>query len=121
MGDWALQIAAGRPVAEFMQYFKRHWDDSRGDTHADWGDSTWYFETEPDMWPCRQIEVYAHGAILKYDLTHIRDAFGGLSEVPLDAAEYAQFAISREEFEQVWCSQGSSNNERMARRARAGN
>jgi hypothetical protein len=92
-----------------MHYFKRQWDESRGDEHDDWGSSTWYFETEADMWPTRQIEVYAGGAVLHYDRQHVDDAFGGLSEAALDAAEFALFAISQAEFEQVWSSQKPIN------------
>ena len=92
-----------------MHYFKRKWDESRGGEHADWGSSTWYFETEPDMWPTRQIEVYANGTVLQYDRQHIQDAFGRLSEAALDAAEFTSFAIPRDEFEQVWSTQKPVN------------
>jgi hypothetical protein len=88
-----------------MHYFKRYWDESRGDAHNDWGTSTWYFETESDMWPTRQVEIYANGRVLRYDRQHIEDEFGGLSEAALDATEFAPFAIARSEFEQVWSSQ----------------
>ena len=92
-----------------MHYFKRHWDERRGDEYDDWGTSTWYFETEPDMWPTRQIEVYANGKVLHYDRQHIEDSFGGLSEAALDATEFAPFAIAQSEFEQVWSSQTPFN------------
>ena len=92
-----------------MHYFKRKWHEGRGDEHDNWGSSTWYFETEGDMWPTRQIQVYASGTVLQYDQEHIEDAFGGLSEAALDAAEFAPFAISQAEFEQVWSSQKPMN------------
>lgn len=92
-----------------MHYFKRHWDESRGDVHDDWGTSTWYFETEPDMWPTRQIEIYANGIVLQYDRQHIEDKFGGLSAAALDATEFAPFAIAQTEFEQLWSSQTPFN------------
>lgn len=88
-----------------MHYFKRHWDESRGDGHADWGTSTWYFETDPDMWPTRQIEVYANGRVLRYDRQRVEDEFGRLSQAALDAEEFAPFAIAQSEFEQVWSPQ----------------
>jgi hypothetical protein len=87
-----------------MRYFKRNWDERRGDEHDHWGTSTWYFETEPDMWPTRQIEVYANGRVLRYDHQHIEDDFGKLSDVALDAAEFAPYAIAQSEFERVWNS-----------------
>jgi len=87
-----------------MHYFKRQWQESRGDAHDDWGVSTWYFETEADMWPTRQIEVYANGKILRYDHQRTEDEFGGLSQAPLEAVEFAPFAIAQPEFEQIWNS-----------------
>jgi hypothetical protein len=87
-----------------MHYFKFHWDESRGDSHDDWGTSTWYFETGADLWPTRQIEVYANGRVLRYDHQQIEDEFGKLSEVAFDAAEFAPFAIEQSEFEQMWSS-----------------
>jgi hypothetical protein len=92
-----------------MHYFKRQWEESRGDEHADWGASTWYFETEHDMWPIRQIEVYASGTVLQYDRDHIEDVFGGLSEAPLDATEFAPFVITQAEFERIWSCQKPMN------------
>ena len=92
-----------------MYYFKRHWDETRGDQHDDSGTSTWYFETEADMWPTRQIEVYANGRVLYYDRQHIEDGFGKLSEAALDATEFAPFSIAQLEFEQAWSSQTPFN------------
>jgi hypothetical protein len=87
-----------------MHYFKRNWNERRGAGGDDWGTSMWYFETEADMWPTRQIEIYANGRVLHYDREHIEDAFGGLSETALDAEDFAPFAITQAEFEQVWNS-----------------
>ena len=96
-------------ASDMAQYFKRDWDEPRGDAHADWGTSTWYFETAPDMWPSRQIEVYANGTVLQYDQEHIEDKYGALSEAPLDAEELAPFEITQEEFERVWGSKPPMN------------
>ncbi len=87
-----------------VQYFKRNWDETRGDAHADWGTSTWYFETEADMWPTRQIEIYANGTVLHYDGEHIEDEYGRLAEAALDAGDFAPFEITQDEFERTWAS-----------------
>jgi hypothetical protein len=87
-----------------VRYFKRNWDESRSDAHNDWGTSTWYFETAPDMWPTRQIEIYANGAVLHYDEAHIEDECGALSEAALDAVDFAPFEIAQAEFERAWTS-----------------
>jgi hypothetical protein len=69
---------------------------------SEWGTSTWYFETEPDLWPTRQIEVYANGTVLQYDRQHLGDKFGGLSEAALDAEDFSPFEITQDEFERAW-------------------
>jgi len=92
-----------------MRYFKRYWDDVRGDAHNDWGTSTWYFEADADMIVTRQIEIYAGGTVLHYDRQHIEDEFGGLAEKPLDPDDFAPFGIEQSEFEQVWSSRKPFN------------
>jgi hypothetical protein len=92
-----------------MHYFKRQWDESRGDEHDDWGASVWYFETEPDFLVTRQVEIYASGTVLKYDRQHFGDRYGGLSDQPLAADDFAQSAITQNEFEQVWSSRKAFN------------
>jgi hypothetical protein len=56
------------------------------------------------MWPSRQIEIYANGAVLKYDQAHIEDKYGGLAEAALDPRDFAPFEISQAEFERTWSS-----------------
>jgi len=98
-----------RPHSHVMHYFKRQWDESRGDEHDDWGTSVWYFETEPDLSVTRQIEVYASGTVLHYDRQHIEDSYGGLSEKPLVEDDWTRFAITELEFEQAWSSRKPLN------------
>jgi cation diffusion facilitator CzcD-associated flavoprotein CzcO len=85
-----------------MRYFKRYWDESRGDAHDAWGGSWWYFETSGDGVVTRQVEVYDHGPTLRYDKHRLHDEFGRLSDKPLELGEFAGFEIAREEFERVW-------------------
>jgi hypothetical protein len=84
------------------QYYKRPWDEDRGDEHADWGTSVWFFEVGEDDFPVRQLEAYESGVTLKYDAAHPEDEFGGLSMAPLDPAEFSPFVISATEFEAAW-------------------
>jgi hypothetical protein len=87
-----------------MRYFKRPWNESRGDEHDDWGTSTWFIEVGPDLYITRQIEVYAAGQVLKYDEGHLEDAYGGLGEGVLDFERdgYMPFEIDATEFEHAW-------------------
>jgi hypothetical protein len=85
-----------------MRYFKRYWDESRGDAHDAWGGSWWYFEADGGGAVSRQVEVYDRGPTLRYAWGRPGDEFGGLSDQPLDLAEFAGFEIPRPEFERVW-------------------
>jgi hypothetical protein len=87
-----------------MRYFKRPWDESRGDEHDDWGSSTWFFEVGSDGYVERQIEVYEAGQVLKYDREHMEDGYGKLAEGALDLERtgFLPFETDAEEFERTW-------------------
>ena len=92
-----------------MRYFKRTWDESRGDEHDSWGASTWYFEVGDDGHPVRQLEIYDGGTILKYEEGHLDDEFGALGDQSLDFGEFAPFEIAAREFETAWASSTARN------------
>jgi len=56
-----------------LRYYKRRWNESRGDDFARWGASDWYFEVGPDGWPVRQLERIPGGAGIVLD-----DAMAGI-------------------------------------------
>ena len=86
-----------------MKYFKRPWDEDRGDEYAGWGTSVWYFEADHSWHVVRQIEVYASGTVLRYADDHLEDKFGMLSDQPLEPKEeYLPLEITKEEFEREW-------------------
>ena len=85
-----------------MKYFKRKWDETRGDEFDNWGTSIWYFETDLSGLPTKQIEVYQNGRALKYDQSKQEDEFGGLGDQVLDLDEFSEFEISQSEFKKVW-------------------
>ena len=89
-----------------MRYFKRYWDEPRGDANDAWGCSGWYFEADDAGVVSRQIEVYDRGPTLRSDERRPTDEFGMLSDQPLDLGEFAGSRIQREEFEQVWGTSG---------------
>ena len=92
-----------------MRYFKRRWDESRGDEYDSWGLSTWYFEVGDDGYPVRQLQQYDGGPILKYDQTHLDDEFGGLGDQALDLDEFTPFEIDSVAFESTWSSSSTQN------------
>ncbi len=87
-------------------YFKRRWDETRGDQHDAWGTSVWYFEVGPDGYAVRQIEEYASGVLLKYSETEMEDEYGFLADQPIDIDEGDWEGITRAEFESAWHKQG---------------
>lgn len=85
-----------------MRYFKRNWNETRGDQYNNWGKSIWFFETENNGEVLRQIEIYDNGKALKYDNQNNEDEFGGLANQNLDLTEFIEFTIEKEEFESKW-------------------
>ena len=85
-----------------MKYFKRNWNETRGDQYDNWGKSIWLFETDNNGEVLRQIEVYENGKVLKYDNQNIEDEFGGLTDQNLDLIEFENYSIDKEEFENKW-------------------
>jgi hypothetical protein len=90
-------------------YFKRRWDESRGDEFDAWGCSIWVFETDDEFWPVRQIEIYDGGQVLFYDREHLDDGHGGLGDQPLDPEESEECRISAAEFEHEWSTRKTTN------------
>ena len=85
-----------------MKYFKRNWNETRGDQYDSWGKSVWFFETDINGEVLRQIEAYENGKVLKYDNQNVEDEFGGLADQNLDLIEFEEFSIEKEEFENKW-------------------
>jgi hypothetical protein len=83
-------------------YFKRHWPEHRGDEYSFWGKSWWYFEADFEGNVKRQIEEYDNGVVKCYGLVDQEDEFGGLSEKVLPLGEFGEYAISKDDFDQVW-------------------
>lgn len=84
------------------RYFKRRWNESRGDHHDAWGTSLWYLQLDDAGYPERQLEVYESGDTLAYDEALLDDEYGGLGDQPLDLREWHDFEITPQEFEIAW-------------------
>ncbi|WP_299797155.1 hypothetical protein [uncultured Maribacter sp.] len=85
-----------------MKYYKRNWNETRGDQYNSWGKSIWYFETNNNGEVLRQIEAYDNGKVLKYNNQNIEDEYGRLADQNLDLTEFVEFSIEKEEFENKW-------------------
>jgi hypothetical protein len=80
------------------QWFRHRWDEDRGDEFADWGGSTWVYATDEAGVVERQVEIYDSDAVLVYDETHAKDAYGMLSDKKLDLSAPDVERITEEEF-----------------------
>ncbi|SDT78837.1 hypothetical protein [Actinoplanes derwentensis] len=90
------------------RFYRRRWDETRGDEFDGWGHSDWYFEVGDDGWPVRQVEVYDTGRVLRYGPDHQEDRYGGLGEASLydSGDDWSDFEIAEVEFERVWDADG---------------
>lgn len=86
------------------KYFRRRWDDARGDQWSSWGPSWWLFETDLDGRVIRQLEVYEDGPALRYDRDHPEDQYGRLSTVTClwELEDWSTWEINRSSFEALW-------------------
>ncbi|PWJ33117.1 hypothetical protein [Sediminitomix flava] len=84
------------------RYFKRKWDETRGDEFDSWGTSIWYFEVGTDGYSIKQIELYENGNRLKYDSERRFDGYGGLGDQALELDEFKNFEIDKSEFYDEW-------------------
>jgi len=82
-------------------FYRRAWNEQRGDAHNDWGTSIWHFEVENGQ-VLRQVEVYKNGNVLKYSLEFLEDEFGGLAEQPIDENEFRAFEVPQAIFDAIW-------------------
>jgi len=84
------------------KYFKRKWDETRGDEFDSWGTSIWYLEVDNDLYPSKQIELYENGNRLKYHSEKTFDDYGRIGDQALDLDEFKEFEIEKEEFDIEW-------------------
>jgi hypothetical protein len=54
-------MSSAGPAANPARFFRRRWEDSRGDEFDAWGAATYLFEVGDNGWPVRQIQVYDAG------------------------------------------------------------
>jgi hypothetical protein len=79
------------------RYYRRRWEEPRGDAQDEWGTSTWFFEVL-DGHAVRQIERYDSGPTIVYDAGHDEDEYGHLTYAEFDVEEWAPFEIDAETF-----------------------
>jgi hypothetical protein len=84
------------------RYFRRDCPDSRADEFDAWGTCERFFEFGDDGVCRRQVERYQNGFVLKYDLTHQEDRYGGISDRADELTDVMEFEISADEFEDAW-------------------
>ncbi len=83
-----------------MRYFKK----ADEGLHKDWGDPVYLLEVGDEGHAVRQLVCYPNGNTVSYDDAHVEDEHGALAIMVVDGDEswWAQFEISKAEFEAEW-------------------
>ena len=85
------------------RWFRRRWEERRGDNFDVWGAATYLFEVDAEGWPTRQIVQHDNGPTLRYGSDHLKDQYGQLGQARLDDLEdWTPWTITRETFEDAW-------------------
>ncbi len=85
------------------KYFKKFWDENTGEELTnDWGNSTYYFETDENLNVLKQIQIFENGNVIKYDEINNEDEYGFLADQPLEIEEFENCEISEEKFYSIF-------------------
>jgi hypothetical protein len=86
------------------RFYRRRWDNTRGDEFDCWGCSLWYMEIDDQGRPIRQLELYDAGRVLSYDAVHRESRYGSLGQATLNDSgeDWSTFEITDAEFDRVW-------------------
>jgi hypothetical protein len=86
-----------------MNYYKIHWNETRGDEYDDWGTSCWYLEVTDNNEIIRQLTLFDNQNLLIYSRDHLDDEYGGLSHSNFDEFDddIDIHTISFQEFEEI--------------------
>lgn len=80
------------------RYFKRRWDEDRGDEFSSWGHAVYLFAADASGLVEQQFEIYDDGHVLAYDLNHVGDAYGMLTDQRLDIDDFLEDELTASEF-----------------------
>ena len=74
-----------------MPFYRRRWDELRGDEHDDWGFAVYYFWAYNGVVE-QPVERYTSGVLLAYDRFDREDQYGQMTQ-SLDPGEWSQYEI----------------------------
>jgi hypothetical protein len=80
-----------------VPFYRRRWEESRGDEYDAWGPTVYYFWVLDGVVE-QQVKLYDSGILLAYDRYHREDQYGGLTTEPMDPDEWAPFEIDITEY-----------------------
>jgi hypothetical protein len=92
-------------------FYRRYTDKS---DNPSWGGATYYFETDSNSKPIKELAVYDNGNRRGYDLENPTDEYGSLPSTPLfndvvGQTEWHQFRITEAEFKAAWSGESASS------------
>lgn len=98
MSDERPPIYATEEFGE-SRFYRRPWNEARGDEYASWGTSVYYFWVlNGDVE--QQVERYENGVLLAYDRYHVEDDYGFLTTESLEPAdEWDPFLVDIETYQ----------------------
>src|SRR2546421_2944434 len=98
-----------RPLQSGMRYFKTIGEGFH--TGVYWGEATYWLEVNDRGDAERELQVYPNGNVLRYDREHPGDRYGALDIMVVDGDEeaWAEYQITREEFEEQWRTHAPMN------------
>ena len=79
------------------RFYRKRWEEPRGDARAEWGASSWFFEVDGSH-AVRQVERYDDGPTIVYDADNDEGEHGHLTYAEFDVEEWAPFEIDAETF-----------------------
>lgn len=81
-----------------MPFYRRRWNESRGDVYDGWGGATYYIWVHQGVLE-QQLELCDSGVLLAYDRYYLEDQYGFMTAERLDPDEWAAYEISIEDYQ----------------------
>lgn len=92
-GSWHSSRTRARVDVSRSRFFRRPWEEDRGDEFAEWGRAVYYFWVL-DGQVEQQVERYVNGISIAYDRYWLHDHYGALSDQPLEPEdEWAAYEV----------------------------
>lgn len=92
--EWSAEAerSIGAMERRESRFYRRPWDEPRGDQHDAWGTCVYYFWVLGGVVE-QQVQRYDDGTTLAYDRYHREDEYGFMTTEPLEPTEWEPFSV----------------------------